>query len=152
MIRTAFEKAFQKKNVPGTKSLILALISSQGRSNRNFPIFFITASPPQIEEKIRHKLEYDGIFTFGSFYKDNLQNLTPRRFWRLTKHLGYKLQALMELRTRIHENVEQILWGDDSETDAVIYSLYSDICARRLQGTELIRVLKGFLVETAQLE
>src|SRR5207249_3081931 len=116
---------FQKKNVPGTNTLVRALITSQGRTNKAFPIFFITASPPQMEQKIRTKLELDNIKPFGSFYKDNLQNLTPKRFWRLTNHMGYKIQALLELRVGLRSDVQQILWGDDSESDAVIYSLYS---------------------------
>ncbi|MGE3975185.1 MAG: phosphatase domain-containing protein [Bdellovibrionales bacterium] len=151
LIRTALEKAFQKRNVPGTNTLVRALISSQGRGNRAFPIFFISASPPQIEEKIHQKLQLDNIRPFGCFYKDNLQNLTPKRFKRLTNHMGYKIQALLELRVRLRLDVQQILWGDDSESDAVIYSLYSDICARRLSHTELLRVLKGLKVEMKQI-
>lgn len=152
LLKAALEKAFQKRNVPGTNTLIKALISGQGKGQREFPIFFITASPPQIEHKIKQKLGFDGIRPFGSFFKDNLQNLKPSRFWRLTNHMGYKIQALLELRVRLRENVQQILWGDDSEMDAVVYSLYSDICARRLPPNEMLRVLKGLSVESKQIE
>src|SRR5690606_10119160 len=64
---------------------------------------------------------------------------------------GFKIQALLELRTYLREDVRQVLWGDDSESDAVIYSLYSDICARRVKDDDLIRTLRGLHVTGAQL-
>ncbi len=152
--RTIIEKAFQKRNVPGTGSLFQALKQTwqDERGRRAFPIYFITASPPQMEEKIREKLELDDILPLGMFYKDNLQNLKPGRLWRLTAQIGYKVQALLQLRTHLKEDVRQVLWGDDSESDAVIYSLYSDICARRLAGRELQDVLHRLHVVGEQTE
>ena len=153
--RTALEKAFQKRNVPGTGSLVRAIkdswAESQG-SKRPFPIYFITASPPQIEGKIREKLELDEILPLGAFFKDNLRNLTPSRFWRLGQQVGFKVQALLELRARLGDQTRQVLWGDDSESDATIYSLYSDICARRWNERELLRILKGLHVVGEQTE
>jgi hypothetical protein len=152
--RTALEKAFQKQNIPGTASLVRAIkeywVAERGRSA--FPIFFITASPPQMEGKIREKLEIDSILPLGGYYKDNLKNLKPGRLWRLTQQVGYKLQALLQLRLRLREDVRQILWGDDSESDAVIYSLYSDICARRWSEKDLLAILRGLHVVGGQTE
>lgn len=152
--RTAIEKAFQKRNVPGTGSLVSALKTSweQERGGRQFPIYFITASPPQMESKIREKLDYDEILPLGAFFKDNLRNLKPSRLWRLTQQVGFKLQALLQLRTRIKDDVRQILWGDDSESDAIIYSLYSDICARRWSEKDLMAILRGLHVIGEQLD
>ncbi len=144
------EKAFQKKNIPGTQLLVRALTEDQ--VNKQFAIYFITASPPQIEEKIRAKLEFDGIHPLGAYFKDNLKNLRPNRLWRLTEQVGYKLQALLQLRQKLKEDVQQILWGDDSESDVVIYSLYSDICARRISELELRSVLEGLNVLPSQIE
>jgi len=153
--RTLRETAFQKRNVPGTATLVRALRdfwqeTHQGR--KDFPIYFVTASPPQLESKIHDKLAYDGIYPFGLFCKDNLQNLAPRRLWRLTQQLGYKLQALLQLRLHLAEDVRQILWGDDSESDAIIYSLYSDLCARRLDEREARTILKHFRVVGQQVD
>lgn len=149
LVRTIREKAFQKRNVPGTGSLVRAITG--GRKDP-FPIFFITASPPQLEKKIHEKLEIDRIHPYGVFCKDNLKNLTPKRFRRLTQQVGYKLQALMQLRTRLGENVKQILWGDDSESDAIIYSLYSDVCARRLSHEALKDILQSLKVTGSQMQ
>ena len=150
LLRTAMEKAFQKKNIPGTGSLVRALISSRGESEIPFPLYFISASPPQMERKIRGKLEIDGVIPYGAYFKDNLRNLKPKRLWRLNKQLGFKLQALMELRKRLKDDVKQIFWGDDSENDADVYNLYSDICARRIDESELLNVLEYFSVEDRQ--
>jgi hypothetical protein len=148
------ERALSKKNIPGTNTLIRALIDcwSETRGHRHFPLYFITASPPQMENRISEKLSYDGIFPFGCFYKDNLQNISPKRLWRLTKQVGYKVQALLQLRTTLKENVRQVLWGDDSESDAVIYNLYSDICSRRLGAHDLRQLLSSFYVTGEQAD
>lgn len=152
--RTAIEKAFQKRNVPGTGSLVRALKTSwqKERGTAVFPIYFITASPPQIEIKIQEKLALDEILPLGAFFKDNLKNLKPSRFRRLTQQVGFKLQSLLHLRCRLKEDVRQVLWGDDSESDAVIYSLYSDICARRWSEHELLNILRDLHVVGEQTE
>lgn len=152
--RTLAEKAFQKKNVPGTGSLVRALKQAwqEERGQKAFPIYFITASPPQMEAKIKDKLELDEILPLGAFYKDNFKNLKPSRLWRLKKQVGFKLQALLQLRMRLRGDVRQVFWGDDSESDAVIYSLYSDICARRWPEKDLLTILRGLHVVGEQTE
>jgi hypothetical protein len=154
LLMTAVERAFNKRNVPGTKSLLQALANgfAKTRGQSRFPIYFITASPPQMEERITEKFIIDGIRPFGCFYKDNLKNLRPSRFWRLRKQVGYKVQALLQLRMRLGETVKQIFWGDDSESDAVIYNLYSDICARRIGTQDLRSVLKALGVTGEQID
>ncbi len=152
--RTALEKAFQKKNIPGTATLVRALRAGweDNRGQLAFPIYFITASPPQMEQKITQKLTIDDIKPLGAFYKDNLRNWKPSRWWRLTKQVGFKVQALLQLRTRLKEDVRQVLWGDDSESDAIIYSLYSDICVRRWTEKQLIEILSRLHVIGEQTE
>lgn len=153
LINTVLEKALNKKNIPGTNVLIQALseFRKQQKGYMYFPIYFITASPPQLEERISEKFSIDDIRPFGCFYKDNLANLRPGRFWRLTKQVGYKLQSLLQLRTRLSEKVRQICWGDDSETDAIIYNLYSDICSRRLGAHEIRTILEKLNVTGEQV-
>src|SRR5665213_2602776 len=70
LFRTAFEKAFQKVNVPGTSTLIKALPLSEGKP---VPLYFISASPPQMEPKIYQKMRIDELSPFGIFFKDNLK-------------------------------------------------------------------------------
>lgn len=154
LIRTAFEKGHQKKNIPGTAALVRALkeVWQKKHNSPYLPFYFITGSPPQMEPKIKEKLQLDGLEPTGIFFKDNMQNLKPKRLWRLTKQVGFKLQSLMQVRQRLNEDVRQIMWGDDSESDAVIYSLYSDICARRLNETEIRKALKFYHVVGSQVD
>lgn len=154
LIRTFAERAFQKRNVPGTSSLLQALKTSwvQAHNTDYFPVYFVTASPPQLENKIIEKLKFDNILPLGIFFKDNLKNIHPKRWWRLTNQVGYKLQALLQLRCDLAENVKQVFWGDDSESDVVIYNLYSDICSRRLDDEEIRHILKQLHVGGEQTE
>lgn len=154
LLVTVMERAFYKKNVPGTKTLIQALSAkwSKKSGHQRFPVFFITASPPQMEIRISEKFSIDKIIPLGCFYKDNLRNLTPKRFWRLRKQVGYKLQALMQLRVKLKENVKQVVWGDDSESDAIIYNLYSDICSRRIGTNDIRNILKFYSVTAEQID
>ena len=101
-----------------------------------------------MEKRVLEKLNIDGIKPYGIFCKDNLKNLKPGRLHRLTQQVGYKLQALMQLRTSLSINTKQVLWGDDSESDAVIYSLYSDICARRMNEKSIRQMRK--IMDTAR--
>lgn len=152
--RTAFEKSFQKRNIPGTSTLVSCVKESWERTRGDlpFPLYFITASPPQMEVKIREKLEIDEILPQGMFFKDNLRNIHPSRWRRLNQQVGFKIQALLQLRAKFHGEITQVLWGDDSETDATIYSLYSDICSRRWGEEEIIKFLKHFHVTKEQLD
>jgi hypothetical protein len=154
LIRTAIERAFNKKNVPGTVTLlqVLARTWQEQKGQSRFPLYFISASPPQMEARIAEKFTIDDIRPFGCFYKDNLRNLRPSRLRRLSKQVGYKIQALLQLRMKLKEDVRQICWGDDSESDAIIYNLYSDICARRLGAQDLRRVLQSFSVTAEQVD
>lgn len=152
--KTVFEKSFQKRNVPGTSTLVSCVKENWAtqKSDIPFPLFFITASPPQMENNIREKLEIDQILPEGIFFKDNLRNLHPARWRRLAQQVGYKIQALMQLRVKFQREITQVLWGDDSETDATIYSLYSDICCRRWSEAELVKLLRHFHVTKVQID
>ncbi|MBC7464631.1 MAG: DUF2183 domain-containing protein [Bdellovibrio sp.] len=154
LFRTIFEKAFTKKNVPGTRSLIRSLdrYRKKNFNEKDFPIFFVSASPPQMESKIYEKFLLDNIKPIGMFYKDNLKNLVPKRFLFLKKQVGYKVQSLLQLRARLSDNVRMICFGDDSESDAIIYNLFSDICARRQTEVQLTEMLEDFGVSDSQID
>ncbi len=148
LFRTVFEKAFQKRNVPGTSALVKAL----AQKTKPLPIYFISASPPQMQDKIKKKLDLDGIEPFGFLSKDNLKNLKPALWRRLTNHIGFKIQALMEVRLLLSDKCKMVCWGDDSESDATIYSLFSDICSHRLTDHETRSLLAGFSIPPDQID
>ena len=154
LFATIFEKSFSKKNVPGANELIKSLerFRRKNFSEQNMPLFFVSASPPQMESKIYEKFELDQIFPLGMFYKDNLKNLVPTKFTFLKKQVGYKLQALLQLRTQLHPEVRMLCFGDDSESDVIIYNLFSDVCARRHTKAQLEKLLEKLGVADIQIE
>jgi len=154
LVHTIFEKAFTKKNVPGTPDIIRSLARYRKKhfNEPYLPLFFVSASPPQMESKVYEKFIIDEIYPIGMFYKDNLKNLVPKRFLFLRKQIGYKVQSLLQLRTRLSKNVRIICFGDDSESDATIYNLFSDICARRHTEAQLTLLLEELGVNYAQID
>jgi hypothetical protein len=154
LFRTIFEKAFTKKNVPGTPSLIgsLARYRKKHLGEAEFPLYFVSASPPQMESKVYEKFVLDEIKPIGMFYKDNLRNLAPKRLLFLKKQVGYKVQALLQLRAQLGKDAKMICFGDDSESDAIIYNLFSDICARRQTENQLMQLLEDLGVTYAQID
>lgn len=154
LLSTVFEKAFAKKNVPGTPDIIRSLSRYRKKhfNEEFFPLFFVSASPPQMESKVYEKFGLDEIQPIGMFYKDNLRNLVPKKLLFLKKQIGYKVQSLLQLRTRLSKNVKMICFGDDSESDATIYNLFSDICARRHTETQLTNLLEDLGVSYSQID
>jgi len=154
LFRTIFEKSLTKKNVPGTSELLKSIAETRKKHflEPEFPLFFVSASPPQMESKIYEKFILDGVSPLGMFYKDNLKNLTPTRFLFLKKQIGYKLQALMQLRCHLGPEVRIICFGDDSESDAIIYNLFSDVCARRHTPNQLEKLLDQLGITKIQVE
>lgn len=154
LFHTIFEKAFTKKNVPGTPDIIRSLARYRKKhfNESSLPLFFVSASPPQMESKVYEKFIIDDIHPIGMFYKDNLQNLVPKRFLFLRKQIGYKVQSLLQLRTRLSKDVRIICFGDDSESDATIYNLFSDICARRHTERQLTQLLEDLGVNYTQID
>lgn len=143
LLRTAFEKGQKKKNIPGAKTLVQGM---QKHFGSDLPIFFVSASPPQMIKSIYEKLTFDGLKPLGFLSKDNLKNVYPGKFKFLNKQIGYKLQALMELRLRLKNTVKIVCFGDDSESDAVVYSLFSDLCAHRITDREAKDILLNLQV------
>jgi len=154
LLATIFEKSLTKKNVPGSSELIKSITRYRKKhyDDNTLPLFFVSASPPQMESKIYEKFQLDDISPLMMFYKDNLKNLVPSKFLFLKKQIGYKVQALMQLRVQLGANVKMICFGDDSESDATIYTLFSDICSRRHTTQQLSRLLERLGVSAGQVD
>lgn len=154
LMRAIFEKSQTKKNIPGANELIksIARYRSKHLSETIFPLFFVSASPPQMENKIKEKFSLDGLNPLMMFYKDNLKNIAPKRFSFLKKQIGYKVHALMQLRLLLNPDVKMLCFGDDSESDAIIYTLFSDICARRHTPGDLVNLLDELDINQQQAD
>lgn len=136
LLRTAFEKAHDKVAVPGASALIREL-----RASGDTQLCIISGSPTQMRRVLEEKLELDGVEWDELVLKDNVSNLLRGRFRALRGQVGYKLPVLLESRKKAPPESEEILFGDDAEADAFIYSLYADLVAGRVERPVLEQVL-----------
>ncbi len=141
LIRTALQRAKDKVAYPGVSAFLRAL--RRGVDGKPRPIYFVSASPPQLGKVIRQKFAIDRVDVDGIYFKDNLRNVRPSRIRRLREHVGYKLLALLDLKARLPARSRLVCFGDDFESDARIYSLYAEILGRWLTG----RALSTFLAK-----
>ena len=147
MVRIPFEKAEDKVAAPGVAALIRALRESALGRGRTIRVHFVSASPPQIGRAIRRKLELDGIVYDGIIFKNQLQRLFRGKFRHLREQVGYKLTELLKARKEEPPTAREYLFGDDWESDPLIYSLYADIVAGRVDTVELAAILRAVRVD-----
>jgi hypothetical protein len=138
LLRTAFQKAHEKVAVPGASALIRELAA-----NGDTRLCIVSGSPKQMRAVLEEKLKLDGVQWDEFVLKDNVGNLLRGRFRALRGQLGYKLPALLESRAHAPVEAEEVLFGDDAEADAFIYSLYADLIAGRVDERVLERVLEA---------
>ncbi len=151
MARVPFERAEDKIDEPGVVALIRSLKTSARQGGRTAQVYFISASPPQIGRAIRQKLALDGVEIDGIVFKDQLQHLVRGRFRFLREQIGFKLAELLKARLAAPAGAVEYLFGDDWESDPVIYSLYADVVAGRLDHDELADILVRLRIDPARL-
>ncbi len=138
LMRTAFERADEKRTNPGAASLMreMALYGHE--------VHILSGSPRQMRRRLEEKLRMDGIEWASFTLKPNLQNLLKLRFRALRDQLGYKLPMLLAGRARVLQGAtpypHETLFGDDAEADAFVYSLYADILSSRVPDEILAEV------------
>jgi hypothetical protein len=147
LLRTAFERPEDKVEVPGVADLIRALKLAAERRGRPALVYFLSASPPQIGKAIREKLRLDGVPYDGIVFKDQLAHLKRGKLRNLREHVGFKLVELLRGRLEGPPGARELLFGDDWESDSLIYSLYADILAGRLRADRLVPILQRIRVD-----
>ncbi len=138
LVRTAMQKAHEKKAVPGAAALIREL-----RASGDSRLCIVSGSPTQMRAVLAEKLKLDGVEFDELVLKDNLKNLVRGRFKALRGQVGYKLPVLLRSRALAPADAEEVLFGDDAEADAFIYSLYADMVARRVSEPVVHQVLQA---------
>jgi hypothetical protein len=138
LVRTALQKAHEKKAVPGAATLIRELKASGDAS-----LCIVSGSPTQMRAVLAEKLKLDGVEFDELVLKDNLRNLVRGRFKALRGQVGYKLPVLLKSRAKAPAEAQEVLFGDDAEADAFIYSLYADMVARRVSEPVVHQVLEA---------
>ena len=143
LVSSALEKVEQKRTVPGATAVLRELGQSGGR------VHILSGSPRQFKRRLMAKLRLDGVAWDELTLKPNLSNLLRMRLYALRDQLGYKLPELLEARARDEQrfgsalNLREVLVGDDSESDAFVYSLYADLSLGEVPAHELERVRRG---------
>lgn len=137
LVRTAFEPASRKLTVPGAASLLRELKATEPAG-----VYILSGSPEQMRKVLEAKLRLDGVHWDSFTLKPSLRNMLRGRFRFLRDQVGYKLAALLASRSGLAAETDEVLFGDDAEADAFIYSLYADICAGRASQHTLLDVLE----------
>ena len=147
LVRIPFEDAADKRQSPGVAQLIRAVRQFNEGAGREVRVYFLTASPPQIGRAIREKLSLDGIEHDGITFKNQWQNLVRGKFRNLREHVGFKLTELLKSRRSMVPDSHEVLFGDDWESDPLVYSLYADILAGRVDRGLVHDVLEAIRVD-----
>ncbi len=137
LLRTAFEPPSRKRTVPGASALLREL-----RATHPAGVYILSGSPQQMRRVLEAKLRLDGIEWDGFTLKPTLHNILRGRVRFMRDQVAYKLQALLASRVGVPSICDEILFGDDAEADAFIYSVYADLVAGRVRTDELIGVLE----------
>lgn len=144
LFRTAFQSAEEKESVPGAPSLLRELQRGShgdaGSSHKHL-IYFISGAPRQMRRVLEEKLRLDKVSWDELVLKPNLWNLFHGRFRALREQVGYKLPVLLAGRIGVPGGAPEVLFGDDAESDAFVYSLYADLVSGRVGEEVLNNVL-----------
>ena len=147
VLRALFESAVDKRSRAGVIPLLQGLATK--RNGAAAPLYFISASPPQLRPVLEQKIALDGLKCNGMALKDAVALVSAGRLHRVRRHIAYKLTALLSYRAEWPAAAQEWLYGDDSESDALIYSLYARIRAGKLVGECLQRELAELRVGEA---
>ncbi|HEY3356708.1 MAG TPA: phosphatase domain-containing protein [Polyangia bacterium] len=141
LLAIPFELAVDKRAIPGMGALLREVRRGPGSRSRLTPLYFVSASPPQLRRILQKKMLLDGVEYDGVTFKDQLRILRHGEVGRLREHLSFKLTALLLYHTELPAGAREILIGDDTESDALCYTIFGDAVAGRLRGDALAALL-----------
>lgn len=151
LLRTAIEPVGRKRAFPGAAALLSEQAATCPKS-----VSILSGSPEQMRPVLEAKLRLDGVRWDEFILKPSLRNLLRGRFRFVREQLGYKLGALLgslEAARRAGGPIcDEVLFGDDAEADAFIYSLYADVCAGEVEADALSAVLQAAQVYAGNRE
>lgn len=151
MLSIPFEFAVDKQAIPGAVPLLHALRRGPGTTPALTPLYFISASPLQLRGVIERKMIMDGVQYDGICFQDQVQLALRGRIGLLKDHTAYKLIALLLQRQELPQHARMLLFGDDAESDAEVFTLFAEICSGLRQGP-LRKRLTSREVPRAQVE
>ena len=142
LLRIPLEMAIDKQAIPGTPALLAACRRGPGPRPRHTPLYFVSASPPQLAGVIGRKMTLDGIQPDGFIFKDQARLVAQGRLAQLKRQVEYKLTAMLGLIADLPRHTRLVVVGDDWESDAQVFSLLDRIQQGELEGDALGRALR----------
>ncbi|HQF25177.1 MAG TPA: hypothetical protein PL065_17065, partial [Polyangiaceae bacterium] len=118
MARIPIEFAVDKQAIAGMPEVLRGIRRGTTAAFACAPLYFVSASPPQLRAVITRKMLLDGVEYDGITFKDWAKTIMQRRPGRLKEQVGFKICALLEGRRR-RPMASEYLFGDDVEKDAV---------------------------------
>lgn len=140
LLQAAVESAQRRKTIPGMRSLLSALWHAHDAR-----VVVVSGSPLFLRRRILTLFQLHGIRCDRLVLKDFGAAVRKGRFGSISAQVPYKLRAHIDTRLWLaarQEDVGEICFGDDAEVDALVYCLYADVCARRVDATRLARILE----------
>jgi hypothetical protein len=133
--RIPLEFAVDKRAITGMPEVLRGIRRGPGPGYGCVPLYFVTASPPQLRGVLEHKMILDGVEFDGITFKDWWRIMKQGRPKRLLDQVGFKVCALLEGRQR-RPLATEYLFGDDAESDADAFSLYASMLQNELPARE----------------
>lgn len=154
------EDARARVTLPGMAELYQGLREDCAHDATPAPLAFLSGSPRFFKRVIEGKLSMDGVVhdalmlkPFKALAWRALFNWRPHRIVQaFREQVGYKLGAMLLNRLRLPAGVAEILLGDDSEADFVVYNLYTHILQGAWRPADLNARLKSLSVTDAERE
>jgi hypothetical protein len=122
--RIPLEFAVDKQAIAGMPEALRGIRRGPGPGYGCVPLYFVTASPPQLRGVLEHKMILDGVEFDGITFKNWWKIMKQGRPKRLLDQVGFKVCALLEGRQR-RPLATEYLFGDDAESDADAFALYA---------------------------
>ncbi len=141
LLRIPFELAVDKRPIPGVPELLHELRRPLPGGPRR-PLFFISASPPQLAGPVTERMVQDGVEFDGITFKDVPALLRQGRVGQLKEQVAFKVSALLRLADDLPPGARLHLFGDDYEHDDAAYALFADVLAGRVRGFDLEQALR----------
>lgn len=156
-LRLLRQGASSRRAFPGMDALYRGLRQDLHHAGHS-PLAFLSGSPRFFKRVLQGKLRLDSIEHDALLLKPykaiawrQLTDLRPDRIAdALREQVAYKLGQLLQQRLSLPADTPELLLGDDSEADFIVYALYRALLERRLEAADLPKRLEGLPVPTAQ--
>ena len=141
LARIPVELAVDKRAIPGMPDVLRGLRWGPGDQYAGAPLYFVSASPPQLRSAVERRMTMDGVEHDGMTFKHWARCIREGRPWRLFEQVGFKVCALLAGRLR-RPLSREMLFGDDAERDAEAYYLYARLLGGDLSPGEAVEAMQ----------